>query len=45
MNTSAQKDENRYIAKVLAKVAGLLQQQNASSFRVGAYRKAADYVA
>jgi len=45
MITSAQKDENRYIAKLLAEVAELLQQQNASSFRVGAYRKAADYIA
>lgn len=45
MKTSDPKDENRYIAKVLAEVAELLQQQNASSFRVGAYRKAADYIA
>ena len=45
MNTSVQKDENRYIAKVLGEVANLLQQQNASSFRIEAYRKAADYIA
>jgi hypothetical protein len=45
MKTTAQKDENRYIAKVLGEVSDLLQQQNASSFRVGAYRKAADYIA
>jgi DNA polymerase/3'-5' exonuclease PolX len=45
MNTSTQKNKNRYIAKVLAEVADLLQQQNASSFRVSAYRKAADYIA
>ncbi len=45
MKASGPKDENRYIAKVLAEVAELLQQQNASSFRVGAYRKAADYIA
>lgn len=45
MNTSVQKDENGHIAKVLADVADLLQQQNASSFRIGAYRKAAEYIA
>ena len=45
MKASGPKDENRYIAKVLAEVAELLQQQNASSFRVGAYRRAADYIA
>lgn len=45
MNTDAQKDENRHIAKVLGDVVELLQQQNASSFRVEAYHKAADYVA
>ena len=44
MKTSVQEDENRYVAKLLAEVADLLQQQNASSFRVAAFRKAADYV-
>ena len=45
MNASGQNDENRHIAKILGEVSDLLQQQNASSFRVAAYRKAADYVA
>jgi hypothetical protein len=45
MDSSIYIEENRYIAKILDEVADLLQQQNASSFRVGAYRKAADYTA
>ena len=45
MHPSVQKDENHYIAKILDEVADLLHQQNASSFRVGAYRTAADYIA
>ena len=45
MKTAAPKHDNSAIAKILAEVADLLQQQNASSFRVGAYRKAADYIA
>lgn len=36
--------ENGYIAEKLNEVADLLQQQNASSFRINAFRKAADYV-
>ena len=36
--------ENRYIAKKLDEVADLLQQQNASSFRVDAYRTASNYI-
>ena len=45
MHPSVQKDENHYIAKILDEVADLLHQQNASGFRVGAYRAAADYIA
>lgn len=45
METSADKSENRYIAKILDEVADLLEQQNASSFRITAYRAAAEYVA
>lgn len=44
MPSSTQTDENRYIAEKLDEVADLLQQQNASSFRIQAYRAAADYV-
>jgi hypothetical protein len=36
--------ENRYIARKLNEVADLLQQQNANTFRVQAYREAASYV-
>lgn len=37
--------QNRFVANKLAEVADLLDQQNASHFRVRAYRDAADYVA
>ena len=36
--------ENRYIAQKLNEVADLLQQQNANTFRVQAYRDAASYM-
>ena len=36
--------ETHYIAEKLSEVADLLEQQNASSFRVNAYRTAADYI-
>lgn len=45
METSIDRDENRYIAKILQEVADLLERQNASSFRINAYRTAADYAA
>jgi hypothetical protein len=38
-------DENLYIAEKLAEVASLLEQQNASRFRVNAYWEAAAFVA
>jgi hypothetical protein len=37
MGTSTKKVENAYIAKILNEVADLLQQQNTSSFRIGAW--------
>ena len=36
--------ENRFVADKLEDVAGLLDQQNASLFRVRAYRDAASYL-
>lgn len=44
MTPSPGNTEDRYIAEKLDEVADLLEQQNASSFRVNAYRAAADYV-
>lgn len=45
MEATRQEDENRHIAKILNEVADLLQQQNASHFRVEAYGAAATYIA
>ena len=45
METLTETSENRYIAKILDEVADLLEQQNASNFRITAYRAAAEFVA
>lgn len=45
MEASTGNRENQFIAKKLDEVAELLHQQNASNFRVEAYRAASDYIA
>lgn len=45
MDQATGQTENRYLAEKLDEVADLLRQQNASSFRVQAYRAAADHIA